>query len=281
MVLFGRIGNGTWTPETQLTHFQIAFPDDNDDDVLVRTNDEDLYWTQARAAQNFPEGATLTPTDVITTAVPGSATPTRFINGVLENGQWKLDVRLDRADPRRIEFLAAGTEFAETAFDALKRGNLRAFHENAFHAAELLATAELLTYSFTATEIVDAKSHGVIRSTYQLWAHLENTDARFAKLLHRSRQRPDLSLPTTAAPRIEPSRTRPSEQRCSPTCSRGFATLSETKDRGPSSSSRSAPSTPASSSAATTSPSARRSDQVDLKCTRTSVGCRTFAPSCQ
>lgn len=32
-------------------------------------------------------------------------------------------------------------------------------------------------------EIADSKTHGTVKSTYQLWARLENTDPRFARLL--------------------------------------------------------------------------------------------------
>ncbi len=91
--------------------------------------------------------------------------------------------QLNRPHPQRAAHLEAGLEFAELAEVALGAGMLRGFHENAFHAAEHLAKAELLSYAAALPEIADSRTHGRLRGTYQLWAHLGNTDPKFARLL--------------------------------------------------------------------------------------------------
>jgi hypothetical protein len=60
---------------------------------------------------------------------------------------YPLSPQLNRPHPQRAAHLEAGLEFAELARVALDKGMLRGFHENAFHAAEHLAKAELLSYS--------------------------------------------------------------------------------------------------------------------------------------
>jgi hypothetical protein len=184
LVLTARIGNGTWDENSQLRSFVIVFPPDNDNDVRVRVNDEDSYWSHPRAARNLAEGATLKPDDLLVErlSVP-SDPPSRYIRAEVTAGRWELEIQLNMTHPRRIEHLAAAGEFRESAADALERGALRAFYENAFHAAEHLAQAELLSYTPTLAEVVDAKSHDKVRSTYHLWARLGNTDTRFARLL--------------------------------------------------------------------------------------------------
>jgi hypothetical protein len=65
----------------------------------------------------------------------------------------------------------------------LRAGRLAAFADNAFSATELLARGELLAYAPTVDLVLDTKDHGLVASTYKLWADLGNTEKRFAKLL--------------------------------------------------------------------------------------------------
>ena len=184
LVLFGRRGNGTWTDGSVLERFHISLTAGKDVDALVRINDEADYWSVPRAVRDLDEGENLSPVDLVVARMPAPAEPAqRYIAGALVRDRWQIDVRLNHPHPRRAEHLAAAVEFAEAAATALGRGALRAFHTNAFHAAEHLAQAELLSYVPAAGLIADAKTHRSIRGTYQLWARLDNTEPRFAKLL--------------------------------------------------------------------------------------------------
>jgi HEPN domain-containing protein len=83
----------------------------------------------------------------------------------------------------RIEAqLRAADEFLAVAADCLEKGRLRTFAENAFGACELLAGAELLSLP---DKRVMTRKHQALRSFYNQWARLENTDPRFAALLNR------------------------------------------------------------------------------------------------
>lgn len=82
---------------------------------------------------------------------------------------------------RVAEHLAAADEFLVLAEVALERQLPRAFAENAFAAAELLAKAELLPLPDEV--LLRAKTHKTIASRLHEWAELGNIDARFARLL--------------------------------------------------------------------------------------------------
>lgn len=184
-VLLARLGNGTWDEDSRLHTFGIAFPAENDIEMRVRINEEEGYWSHPRAARDIAEGVTLQPHDLAVELLPLPETPpARYIIGAFDGEHWNLDIHLNRAHPRRVDHLAAAAEFKAAAAGALEREELRAFYENAFHAAEHLAQAELLSYGPTIDEVADSRTHNTIRSAYQLWAHLGNTDSRFARLLH-------------------------------------------------------------------------------------------------
>jgi uncharacterized protein (UPF0332 family) len=107
----------------------------------------------------------------------------RFIRGVWTGDGWELEVRLNRPHPRRTDHPRAAREFVEAADLLHAEGHLRAFYESAFHAAEHLAQAELLSYAPTAEVVSTSKTHQTVRSTYVLSARLGNTDEQFARLL--------------------------------------------------------------------------------------------------
>jgi hypothetical protein len=65
---------------------------------------------------------------------------------------------------------------------ASNAGQVRAFYETAFHAAEHLAQAELLCYAPTAEIVSTSKTHQTVRSTYALWARLDNAYEQLARL---------------------------------------------------------------------------------------------------
>lgn len=77
---------------------------------------------------------------------------------------------------------AAG-EFVDAATASLDADSLRAFVDGAFSATELLAKAEMLSVS--EERLLGGVGHGTVRSFYNQWAALGNTEMRFAKLLNR------------------------------------------------------------------------------------------------
>jgi len=84
------------------------------------------------------------------------------------------------AQPIEAE-LDGADEFIDSAESALD-GPLGPFANVAFPAAEMLARAELLR--LPDPRMSSAKSHGTVRSRYNLWAKFGNTDPRFAVLLN-------------------------------------------------------------------------------------------------
>lgn len=59
----------------------------------------------------------------------------------------------------------------------------RAFVENAFAATELLARAEMLVVPDARP--AEARTHKTLKSLYNQWANIGNTEPRFARLLNR------------------------------------------------------------------------------------------------
>lgn len=82
--------------------------------------------------------------------------------------------------PIKSELFGAD-EFIESAEAALE-GPLGPFASVAYHAAELLARAELLR--LPDPRLDSAKTHDSVRARYNLWARFGNTDLRFAALLN-------------------------------------------------------------------------------------------------
>jgi uncharacterized protein (UPF0332 family) len=79
--------------------------------------------------------------------------------------------------------LQAADEFVALAEHAIERGLLRGFVQNAFHAAELLAKAEILALS--DEKLLKAKTHGAVAGRFNRWAQLGNTEPRYAKLRNK------------------------------------------------------------------------------------------------
>lgn len=97
---------------------------------------------------------------------------------------WGITFDLNKIHPDARKHFDVGVEFFETAKSSLAEGRERAFAENAHSAAELFARAELLCSVITAERVAPAKSHGQIKSTYNAWGNLGNTDPRYARVLN-------------------------------------------------------------------------------------------------
>jgi hypothetical protein len=100
-----------------------------------------------------------------------------------EPGGWRVDSDLTSPHPASQELLTTGAEFLAAAEHAHRTGALRAFVENAFHAAESLVKVELLSYPMVAAELEGSRKHPHVQSVYDLWLRLGNTDSRFPALL--------------------------------------------------------------------------------------------------
>lgn len=184
LLLFARLGLEAWSLNSVLQKFEVHLPPDSDVGVIVRINDEDCFWTQPVATRSFSEGESIAPRDLaVKRVLIPEEEPSRYIRGEWDGLRWVVDMKLSTPHPRRTNHFQLGADFVFASMDALTRGTLGVFIENAFHAAEHFALAELLSYEITARIVVDAKSHKTVRTTYQTWARLGNTEDRFARLL--------------------------------------------------------------------------------------------------
>lgn len=90
-----------------------------------------------------------------------------------------FDATYNRA--RIAEHLNAAEEFVVSAAQAFADNRLRPFVENAFHAAEHLAKAELLP--LPDERFLKAKTHRAVATRLHWWSNLGNIDPDAAKLL--------------------------------------------------------------------------------------------------
>ncbi len=89
---------------------------------------------------------------------------------------WSLSFEFAGGRPSRHDFLARACEFVTTAADALGRGHVGSFLDNAYSATELLAKAELLSAKPTVELVLNSKKHNAVATSYHLWANLGNTE---------------------------------------------------------------------------------------------------------
>lgn len=96
---------------------------------------------------------------------------------------WSIsfDATYNRA--RIAKHIKVAQEFVGTATDARAGGRLHSFVENAFHAAEHLARAELLP--LPDERFLKSKTHRTVVSRLHWWARLGNIDQDAARLLSR------------------------------------------------------------------------------------------------
>jgi uncharacterized protein (UPF0332 family) len=179
-----RLEAGTWAPDDPVVLFQVVFPYGAVPEVRINRGIGGTLM--AKATRAVEAGEEVCPEDFSEVAAYEPADKDRdvpHITGVLTSIGWHLLFKLGIGHPKRHDYLARAEEFLETARESLCAGRLAAFADNAFSATELLARGELLAYAPTVDLVLDTKDHGLVASTYKLWADLGNTEKRFAKLL--------------------------------------------------------------------------------------------------
>lgn len=192
MVLYARKGAGTWSDDDELEQFTVYLGEP----VVICINDEPHGWSVARTRRSFTPGEEVAFTDLQTDRVarPDLAPP--YITAKRTERGWRIELDLAAPHSAAPELLATGDEFLTIAEHAHATGALRAFVENAFHAAESFARVELLSYPVVGAELEGPSKHTHVQSLYDLWLRLGNTDARFPALL---RTLADLRTPATYA----------------------------------------------------------------------------------
>lgn len=185
LVLYARKGDGTWSDDDELMTFTVHLSGP----IVVCINNEPHGYLPARTVRAVTEGEMLDFWDVETTRVPRPplATPP-YVTAERTATSWRVRFDFSRKHPRASDLLETGDQFLAVAESALRAQNLRPFAENAFHAAESYAKAELLSYPIASDEIANSKKHSHIQSAYDLWARLDNTDKRFPALLRTLRE---------------------------------------------------------------------------------------------
>lgn len=174
----------------ELSSFHVLLPEHGQ--VSVRINDQGNAWSIPRATRSYEAGELIYPDDLEVDELPlqtdTSGIP--YIRGRLVDGTWKLDYKLSYAPAIRVDYYDAAVEFIRAATAAHEDGLMRVFVENAFHAAEHLARAELLSYPPSAAAVMPGARHKKLAETFNLWAKLGNTDDDYKDLfneLHRFR----------------------------------------------------------------------------------------------
>jgi hypothetical protein len=178
-VLHARIGAGTWSNDDELRRFVVYLHEP----VVICINDEAHGWSMARSLRGFRKGEEIHGADLRSDQVPRPEHRRPYVGATSTPAGWRAEFDLSRPHPASRTLLATGVEFLATAELAYQGGALRAFVENAFHAAESLAKVELLSYPVVAKELEGSRKHPHVQSVYDLWVRLGNTDPRFPKLL--------------------------------------------------------------------------------------------------
>ena len=160
----------------------------------IRLNDQVRAVLKARAARPIEKGERVTTQDFteyvdleLTEEDPNAAHLT-ILRG--PRGHWWLTFDFRYNAERIAQTLATAREFLEAATAALGGGHLRAFIDNLFSAAELLAKGVLLTVP--DRKLIGDVSHRFIAARHNLWgAKLGNVPRQFVELLNTlTRERP-------------------------------------------------------------------------------------------
>jgi len=100
---------------------------------------------------------------------------------LLFKNNWIISFDFRYNKERVKNHIDASKEFYETAVDSLDKSRTRAFYENAFASAELLAISVLLT--LPSKEILECRNHKKRLSQFKDWADLGNVKMEFSTTL--------------------------------------------------------------------------------------------------
>jgi uncharacterized protein (UPF0332 family) len=169
----------------QLWCAQVVF--EIDAPVKVRLNDEVRVMMKARATRVVAKGEAVGMNDfseIVSIELTKNDPNSGHITVILHQGTWYLTWDTRYNAQRIATTIASAKEFIESAQDNLKVSppRLRPFTENLFSAVELLAKAVLL--ASPDRKILSSKTHGIIKSGFNQWSNLGNTEPDFANLLN-------------------------------------------------------------------------------------------------
>lgn len=162
MVLYARKGAGTWSDEDELMCFTVYL----NEPAVICVNDEPHGWTVARALRSFVPGEQLAFADLQSDQVPRPEHRRPYFSAARTPTGWVAESDFSSPHPASSDLLAGAAEFLTSAEQAHQRGALRAFVENAFHAAESLVKVELLSYPVAAAELEGSRKHPHVQSVY-------------------------------------------------------------------------------------------------------------------
>lgn len=152
----------------------------------VRLNDEVRAALKVRATRDIEKGQALKPGDFdhieaieLTELDPNAG----HFTMLRHEGSWYLNFDFRYNAARISEHIAAAREFLDCSAFSLEKRQTRAFIENLFSAAELMAKGLLLV--LPDKSILGSKTHKIVSSRFNSWSKLGNTDPRYVKLLNR------------------------------------------------------------------------------------------------
>lgn len=185
--LQGRRKDGRWREAEPLYRWQVLL---HDASTEVRLNREvrGLLAVKLTAGTTWQAGGDvmLDQLDGVSDYTPSSNdADVPHVTAFLHARGWAVAFEFHRPHPSRHEHLRVALEFLHAARQAFEAGHLHAFVDNAFSTVELLAKTELLSCAPTVDIALNARRHGSVGGPYNVWAHLANTEARFARLLNR------------------------------------------------------------------------------------------------
>jgi uncharacterized protein (UPF0332 family) len=176
---------GQVPPNFQLWSAQVVF--EVDAPVKVRLNNEVRAMMKVRATRAVAKGEAVGMNDfseIVSIELTEIDPNAGHITIIAHQGIWYLTWDTRYNAQRIATTIATAKEFIESAQDNLRVSSprLRSFTENLFSAVELLAKAVLL--QLPDRKILSSKTHGTIKSGFNQWSKLGNTERDFANLLN-------------------------------------------------------------------------------------------------
>lgn len=181
-----RRAEGTWPDGEQVYRFQVLFPDGEPPQVRLNRDVGGTVLAKATRAIAVGEEVVIDDFSAVTSYTPREGdVGIPHVTAFQHRYGWSVVFEFAGGHPDRFEFLQRAKEFLDTARHALGEERLGAFFDNALSACELLAKTELLSCRPTIEIVLNSRKHAAIATAYNLWANLENTDKRYARLLDR------------------------------------------------------------------------------------------------